>query len=222
MDQLSSAKSSPLKLGPLPPLQGSTAKGGLKALPPLKKQGSLAGLGASLSLSESPKGSPKTVKSSLKTSLSLDKSQDSPKAKAPEKAGGLSLKLGGANFLKAEAKELLESDYDTDASSVPKIINSVPKENVKSILKSPKKQGQKKAGLRLASPASNSSSNSSNIREQEKRIQFHIEETKKEDEAKKQDQKLNHLTKEATISSEDVSALLPGLASGITHSFNEN
>lgn len=211
-----SAKSSPLKLGPLPPLQGSTAKGGLKALPPLKKQGSLSGLGTSLSLSESPKGSPKTVKN-VKASLSLDKT-DSPvkKPSSTPKAGpekGLSLKLGGANFLKPEAKELLESDYDTDNSSVPKIINSVPKENVKSILKSSpsKKQDsnyQKKAGLRLASPASNSSSNSSNIRggEQERRIQFHIEE--KKDEAKKEDQKFSLLTKEATISSEDVSALL--------------
>lgn len=131
----------------------------MKALAPLKKSPSL-----SASLSDSPKGSPNKSKT------------DSLTAKKDPKAG-LSLKLGGANFLKAEAKELLLSDDDTDRS-VPQII-SVPKDNVKSILKSSPKRIEPTASKRTLKISSSTESGESSNR----RIQFNIQPEEKKKEA---------------------------------------
>jgi len=124
------------KLGPLPPLGGGSSKGAgsLKGLPPLKKPPSIGALGSSLS--SSPKSSPSRIERSSPNKENPSKLTTKDKTDSPMKTG-LSLKLGGSNFLKPQAKELLTDDDEDDDnlnSEPPKIVSS-ESTKVRSILK---------------------------------------------------------------------------------------
>ena len=166
----------------MPPLGGGSAKnaGGLKGLPPLKKPPSLGALGSSLS--NSPKSSPSRLSNSPKNSpskLTTTEKTDSPLKSNESK--GLSLKLGGANFLKPQAKELLVSDDEDTTGEPPKIVSSEPTK-VRSILKgaSPKKTVGS-ANFQLESEQQAKKNVRANMvsRDENRRIQFDIQEEKK-------------------------------------------
>ena len=100
----------------------------------LKKPPSIGALGSSLS--SSPKSSPSRIERSSPNKENPSKLTTKDKTDSPMKTG-LSLKLGGSNFLKPQAKELLTDDDEDDDnlnSEPPKIVSS-ESTKVRSILK---------------------------------------------------------------------------------------
>ena len=137
-------------------------------------------------MSSSPKSSPSRIERNSPNKESPSKLTTKDKTDSPMKVQsekGLSLKLGGANFLKPQAKELLTDDDEDDdnlTSEPPKIVSSEPTK-VRSILKgssSPltkksanfsQDQVEPKKNLRAAMVA----------RDESRRIQFDIQAEKK-------------------------------------------